>query len=159
MIIEAKSIEKSFGPTRALRGATISATKGEIAVEPLDGETHWHGKEMREILEQPMAIWYGFGDVDVFLGADDKPVGFLDKTRIPNCVYKLLPHSEILSIAAATGFVSPQGRVLSTAKGPGDSLEATVINDASKVDSPRLVVRINASLGRVISVVPEGVVP
>jgi putative ABC transport system ATP-binding protein len=30
MIIEATSIEKSFGPTRALRGATISAEKGEI---------------------------------------------------------------------------------------------------------------------------------
>jgi putative ABC transport system ATP-binding protein len=30
MIIEAKSIEKSFGSTRALRGATISAAQGEI---------------------------------------------------------------------------------------------------------------------------------
>jgi putative ABC transport system ATP-binding protein len=30
MIIEAKSIEKSFGPTQALRGATISAEQGEI---------------------------------------------------------------------------------------------------------------------------------
>jgi putative ABC transport system ATP-binding protein len=30
MIIEAKRIEKSFGPTRALRGATISADQGEI---------------------------------------------------------------------------------------------------------------------------------
>jgi ABC-type multidrug transport system ATPase subunit len=30
MIIEGRSLEKSFGPTQALRGATISADKGEI---------------------------------------------------------------------------------------------------------------------------------
>jgi putative ABC transport system ATP-binding protein len=30
MIIEARNVEKSFGPTRALRGATVSADKGEI---------------------------------------------------------------------------------------------------------------------------------
>jgi hypothetical protein len=132
---------------------------GDLALERLDADQAWHDMDLREVFEQRMRLWYSYGDFDVFLDDKNVAVGFFDKTKVSGSVYRNLPHPEIIKLAVATGFVAPNARVLSVAKAPADTLQAVLAVNPTDAASPRIVVRINTKLNRVISLVPEGVIP
>ncbi|HEV8378848.1 MAG TPA: hypothetical protein VGP99_08350 [Tepidisphaeraceae bacterium] len=136
-----------------------SIIKGPAAPEFVSAEARWHEHELRQIYEQEMAIWYQYGKFDVFVDADNEPVGFMDYAKAANCEYKELPRKRVLELCMQTGMLPKGAAISSLKKGPDNCIETIIASKPEKVDCPRYLVRINPLLEKVFCFVPVGVNP
>ncbi len=130
--------------------------KQEPLIEVLHSQTEWDDSELRHIYEYEAQVWLAAGEFDVILDETTRPVGYVDHSKWRNCAWEEFPRSRVVPLAAETGFVPPNSLLIGYTRGTNGSVEARLLTEPSRADSPRYVVRINPVLGRVISVVPEG---
>ncbi len=92
---------------------------------------------------------------DVVVNAANQMVGFVDWSKWNECSWVPFKRERVVPLAVETGLVTPQALLIGFARGPKDCLEAKLLADPANASSPRYVVRINPSAGRIISILPE----
>jgi len=127
---------------------------GEILVEPGEGVLEFDEEDLRHLFDQSLTVWRRFGEMEIVLDEEDRPVGFVDPGQQEDCVWMPLPESEILRIVRATGYARPDWQVLRHEKQDDGSLFAALGPIAGGFSRERAHARINPRRKTVIALRP-----
>lgn len=127
---------------------------GEFAIEILDSNLEWDPDDLRHLFEQVMVVWHKFGQMEILLDADNRPVGFVDETKWQDCRWSSMSEDDVIALAEKTGYVEPGASVLSMQEGRRGCVEAILGETGEDATEKRFRVEINPRIKAVISVVP-----
>lgn len=130
--------------------------KEEPLIEVQHSGTEWDEEDFRHTYEYEAEIWLASANFDVVVDEANRPVGYVDHSKWKNCSWKDFPRNQVVPLAAETGYVPATSLLIGYGRGPNGCLEARLLTDPARADSPRYAVRINPTLGRIISILPEG---
>lgn len=133
----------------------VAATlEGEFEIEMGEAASFWDDHELRHVFEQHMVIWRRFGTFDVWLDAEDRPVGYADPGQWEGCEWALLTHDDIHDIRQQVALTLPETAIEKAEQGKEGSLVVTLRESGTLRDPGRWQIQINPARRSIISVSP-----
>ncbi len=130
---------------------------GELQVELLESDLEWDPVTLRHVFDQSMVVWRRFGEFEVVLDEEGRPVGFLDSGGWEECESAPISVSQALAVAMASGWFT------SRLEASGELVEAEMGSRILKVvDGGRpearqqFTIEVNPKRMTLISILPSG---
>ena len=132
-------------------------TERNVFAETLASEIEWDERNLTSNYEYSAEVFVEGPRFDVVVNAANQLVGFVDWSKWNECQWVPFQREKVVPLAMETGLVSSKALLIGFSRGPKDCLEVKLLVDPKNASSPRYVVRINPSAGRIISILPESI--
>ena len=153
MLEEDELIQKAHDDCLAHAQEVIS---GDLEIDLEEADLEWDPIQLRHVFDQPMVVWRRFGEFEVVLDDEDRPVGFIDAGGWKDCEWAPVAQDQALTLAGSSGWLSTALEpVRELTRGENGSAILEVIDLARPANRQRFTVEINPARMAIISILPQ----